>query len=1072
MKKIQFWEIIVLFLSLHISSLQAQVSQGGVPYSFEKSYLSQEIPSVPLPAVDVAQLMEEDKIYYNEKGKPYRFGKEIAVDITLQNAGLWEMLPNGDRLWRCAISAEGATSINLQYSHFYLPQGATFFLYNKELNSILGAFTNFNNKSYQTFATGLVKGDYCVLEYYEPAAVAGQGIINVSKAVHGYRDFYHHEQKDYGDSGTCNNNVNCPEAADWQQEKSSVALILSGGFRGCTGAILSNIRKDCTPYFLTANHCNDSNMQNWIFMFNYESPSCTNADGPTDQTVSGAILRATSANSDFTLLELAEPIPAAYNIFYSGWSAQNVAGTAMTAIHHPAGDIKKITFDYNPAVESDNFWEMVWDDGTTEPGSSGSPLYDQNHRIVGQLYGGGASCVTPEESDIYGRFNISWNNGQTPGTRLKDWLNPDNDIIMTDGEYCNATPLQLDASLLFINEPQGNYCNENTFTPKAQVKNMGINPLTQILFHIQLDAQEIQTFVWNGYLTQGQIQEINLPVLSNIMPDAHIYSVEIAALNGMSDENLQNNEKTNAFEVIYGNSIAIELATDNYGNEISFEITDELNEVVLTEEGFANNILIDKEYCLSEGCYSLYLYDSWGDGLSNFTEFVEDDGNFTLYNNGALVEQIGGVFGDCMYNADGEGCSAQIDFCINNDTTALIAAFTASSQVACVGDTIYFYDNSNGSPNAWQWDFSGATLLTANNISTPSVIYSNSGNYGVSLTVSNGNENISHTDTDFITIQPNASAYYNVSTNNNLQVTFNGEGSTNYNTLMWDFGDGTVVQMGAIVTHTFAQEGTYEVCLSAQNSCDNPAQYCQTINVTCLLPQVGLSIQNQQYLSVSLSNNSSDFSNFVIDYGDGSSGTNLQHTFAAAGTYQICLTASNICGEQTACQNITVDCSQQSLLFESTVGGNGVATFAAQTVGTFTDWEWNFGDGSNSSEQNPEHQFVDDGNYEVCLTAVNLCGQNINFCQNIQVFTGITTLSPTAIFELYPNPFNTNFYVHHKGTAAALLKCYDIQGKLIFTQTLKTGTQNIHQLQAQAAGVYWLYIITEDEIFAEKIIKQ
>ena len=124
-------------------------------------------------------------------------------------------------------------------------------------------------------------------------------------------------------------------------------------------------------------------------------PGCSNQDGPTYQTVQGSTLLANSSGSDFGLLRLTETIPELYDVNYAGWDATGNTPSTPVCIHHPSGDIKKITFDYDNASNAGNFWDInSWDDGTTEPGSSGSPLFDGNsHRIVGQLYGGIASCT-------------------------------------------------------------------------------------------------------------------------------------------------------------------------------------------------------------------------------------------------------------------------------------------------------------------------------------------------------------------------------------------------------------------------------------------------------------------------------------------------------------------------------------------------------------------------------------------------------------------------------------------------------------------------------------------------------
>ncbi len=387
--------------------------------------------------VDVPSLLAEDAAE-ESKGVPFRFGYPFEVSYDLVNAGTWETLPDGGRLWRLAISSPGAYSINLVYRDFRLPPGARFFIYNEDRSMVIGAFTRDNNKEHGRFATGLVKGDKCILEYYEPPDVVEPGIIDIERIVHAYKNLFDraelNEAMGFGGSGSCNNNVNCPEGAEWQDDKRSVAMITTqGGFRLCTGALVNNIREDLTPYFLTANHCLGGE-DTWVFMFNYESPSCANIDGPTWMTVSGSTLRSTSTNSDFALLELSEQPPDSYAVYYAGWSADGTAAQSAVGIHHPSGDIKKISFDYDPVTTSGSFWQIgVWDDGTTEPGSSGSPLFDSmTHRIIGQLCCGTASCQSLT-SDFYGKFSISWN-GAGPSTRLRDWLDPDNTgVLVLDG---------------------------------------------------------------------------------------------------------------------------------------------------------------------------------------------------------------------------------------------------------------------------------------------------------------------------------------------------------------------------------------------------------------------------------------------------------------------------------------------------------------------------------------------------------------------------------------------------------------------------------------------------------------
>lgn len=264
---------------------------------------------------------------------------------------------------------------------------------------VIGAFTSRNNKSHGKFATELVKGDEIVLEYYEPSHVTRAGEISISRVVHAYRNFFKGMSKSslnkitgFGDSGACNNNVHCEEAADWQDEVRSVGMIvLDNGTRLCTGSLINNVKENYAPYFLTANHCLEGDLDTWVIWFNYESSSCNNPQQePTAQTLVGASLKANNSASDFALLILDETPPLDYNVYYNGWSNINTAPSSSVCIHHPSGDIKKISYEDDQATSSswagtpeNSHWRVVWDDGTTEGGSSGSPLYNPDHRVVG-----------------------------------------------------------------------------------------------------------------------------------------------------------------------------------------------------------------------------------------------------------------------------------------------------------------------------------------------------------------------------------------------------------------------------------------------------------------------------------------------------------------------------------------------------------------------------------------------------------------------------------------------------------------------------------------------------------------
>ena len=437
------FNFICFFVLLAISA-SAQISVGGKPASFGKS-IPGIIDSRRLPRVDVAAYLAEDM---QEAGKdiPYRFGAPIDVSFNMNNSGSWNRLADGSNIWRLEIISEGAYSLNLLYDEFYLPEGGRFFLYNSDQSSILGAFTSANNKSHRKFSTAPTPGDKVILEYYQPASVTEDAVIKISRVVHAYRNIFHRSIIDrvsgFGDAGSCNNNVNCAVGDEWQDQIRAVSMILtSGGFRLCTGSLVNNVRNDGTPYYLTANHCLGGHAS-WIFMFNYDSPTCSNIDGPTWMTVQGSTLMASYSTSDFGLLLLTEQPPDSYNVYYNGWSAENVPGDSSVGIHHPSGDIKKISFDYDFVTATSwlgtapgtTHWRVGnWEDGTTEPGSSGSPLYNKQKQVIGQLHGGYASCASIT-ADWYGRVARSWLGGGANSNSMKPWLDPDNTgILAIDG---------------------------------------------------------------------------------------------------------------------------------------------------------------------------------------------------------------------------------------------------------------------------------------------------------------------------------------------------------------------------------------------------------------------------------------------------------------------------------------------------------------------------------------------------------------------------------------------------------------------------------------------------------------
>ena len=433
------------FIALAILSgtLSAQVSQGGAPWKWGQPDFQADYPELTTAELDLEVLSAEDAVTDQFKEAPWRFGVEREVDLGLEDAGVWTL--EKDRwIWRLGIHCPGATGIGLHLSSFDLPVGAVLYVWDGNRTRFLGGFTAANEKEWGALPLGLLDADHVVLEYQEPLSVHGQGNLRVSQVVHGYRNLLSHPDNPdqessmgpFGSSGACNINVNCPSGSDWQVAKRSVALITNGGFAVCTGALVNNTAENGTPYFLTANHCL-GNPNTWVYYFNHESSSCSGSTGPTNQSVSGGTLLVNSGSSDVALIQLSSTPPSSYNVEYAGWDASGASPSSAVGIHHPSGDVKKICFENNSpytstAAGAQVWWIDQWESGVTEPGSSGSPLFDQNQRIIGQLYGGAAACSGSNNNgayDYYGRMNVSW------GLGVSGYLDPLNTGQLTMDSY-------------------------------------------------------------------------------------------------------------------------------------------------------------------------------------------------------------------------------------------------------------------------------------------------------------------------------------------------------------------------------------------------------------------------------------------------------------------------------------------------------------------------------------------------------------------------------------------------------------------------------------------------------------
>lgn len=437
-----------------VSFAFAQMPESELPESWSLPGLEKP-HSILLNQLDLERIFLEDAENDQHKSKPWRYGIVQEISIDSEREGVWTTLEDGGALWQIIFQGTDILNMSFTFNNLKLPANSRLQAYNDDRTDLITIFDHHTYQQVDELGSWFVEGNKIWVELYVPAGSTENVRVAINQVILGYRlgkvHAFFNPESGFNTSGACHYDVNCSVGVDFDvykdEVKKAVALLNLGNGFLCSAVLMNNTNSDKVPYLLTSNHClESSNPSLWTVRFNWISPEpvCgsieSSGENTSNMTISGAQLIASNATSDFALVQLNRSIPTSWDVAFAGWDITDTNPEFAVGIHHPNGDIMKICRDDSAVdkykVEEIETWLIGgkskgfgngWEIGTTEQGSSGSPLFNENGKVIGHLIGGKAACEGTEsndEYDVYSRFAISWNHGNNPQSRLKDWLDP------------------------------------------------------------------------------------------------------------------------------------------------------------------------------------------------------------------------------------------------------------------------------------------------------------------------------------------------------------------------------------------------------------------------------------------------------------------------------------------------------------------------------------------------------------------------------------------------------------------------------------------------------------------------
>ncbi len=372
----------------------------------------------------------------------YQFAQAHILDLDIKNDANWSSTKDGKLEWTKSFTSKDAFSINFGFTTFTMPENGSVLFYNPDKSDIKGPFTKEDMDAHGQLWTPIIKGETVIIEVKVPEEAFDKMNLILHSINH---DFVGFGQR--APVGSCHVDTRCGENQGYKAiEKyrdviQSVGAYHFNGILACSGTLINNTENDCTPFFLTAEHCevNPATAPTVVVYWNYQNTYCRlpnsvesgePGDGSLNEYNTGAIFRAASETSDFALMELDDPLNPAHKLYLAGWDLDLNLPKESAMIHHPGVKEKRITLDYDAAIHRDGLEGSFvrvenWEAGSSEDGSSGGALFNTNQQIIGQLFGGKATCSNNSYDD-FGWIKKSWNGNNSINSSLHYWLDPNN----------------------------------------------------------------------------------------------------------------------------------------------------------------------------------------------------------------------------------------------------------------------------------------------------------------------------------------------------------------------------------------------------------------------------------------------------------------------------------------------------------------------------------------------------------------------------------------------------------------------------------------------------------------------